>query len=67
MIRSILVIDAPLAKLRAEPLPYRGDDGGVHSGVVALLRADSYDAIRFNVDASLPYRSSTCVSLAFVT
>ena len=45
------------------PLPYCGDGGGVHSGVVALLRSDSYDPmvllraesydqIRFKVDAS---------------
>jgi hypothetical protein len=30
----------------AEPLPYLGDGGGVHIGVVALLsRSDSYDQI----------------------
>ena len=48
----------------AEPLPYRGDGGGVHIGVVALLsrsdsyaqivllKAESYDRIRSSVDAS---------------
>ena len=57
-------IDSTLAKLRAESLPYRGDGGDVHNGVVAplsrsdsydpivLLRAESYDQILFKVDAS---------------
>ena len=33
------------------PLPYCGDGGGVHIGVVALLSTDSYDPVRSDIDA----------------